>query len=245
MDQSVLTRAFQGAFQGPRLIFSVLGWSLLAVAFFLAIRADEVRREWIRVEGVIVDFTSGESEAPIVDYETPDGERRTITGGVSTNPRAGKIGDRVPVYLNPANDDDVRLGTAVEMWFLPGLLGGMGGVFVLVGTLAGGGAGAGRLPGRLSERRIRELRETGERVMARVTEIIRIGASATTRIPAHWRLRAMLPNPVSGAPDFVISQPIIVDPTPHVKVGDQIGVYIDRKDPRVYAFDFSMLPFGG
>ncbi len=244
MDQGVLTRAVQGAFQGPRLIFSILGWSLLAVAFFLAIRADEVRREWIRVEGVIVDFTSGDSQAPIVAYETPDGERRTITGGVSTSPRIGDVGDRVPVYLNPSNDADARLGTFVEMWFLPGFLGGMGGIFVLVGTLAGGGIGAGRLPGQIGERRIRELRETGDRVMARVTAIRPQGASAAARIPAHWRIEASWRDSAGTVRTF-ISQPIAVDPSPHVNIGDEIGVYVDRQNPRVYAFDFSMLPFGG
>ncbi len=243
MDQRVLTRAFQGAFQGPRLVFSVIGWGLLSVALFLAIRADEVRREWIRVDGVIVDFTSGESQAPVVEYETSAGDRRTITGGVSTNPRIGGVGDRVPVYLNPANDDDVRLGTAVEMWFLPGLLGGMGGVFVLIGTLAGGGVGAGRLPGQLRDRRIRELRETGERVMARVTAIRAQGAVPASRMPAHWRIEASWRDG-AGAMRTFISHPIAVDPSPHVNVGDEIGVYIDRQNPRVYAFDFSMLPFG-
>jgi hypothetical protein len=244
MDQGVLRRALEGAFQGPRLIFSVIGWGMLTVAFLLAIRADEVRREWIRVEGVIVAFTSGESEAPIVEYETPDGEPRTITGGVSTNPRMGEVGDRVPVYLNPANEDDARLGTAVEMWFLPGLLGGIGGVFVLIGTLAGGGIGAGRTPGQVSDRRIRELRETGERVMARVTAIRPQGAVAASRAPAHWRIEASWTDG-AGAVRTFISQPIAVDPSPHVKVGDEIGVYIDRQNQRVYAFDFSMLPFGG
>lgn len=244
MDQAVLTRTIQGALQGPRFIFSAIGWSLLAVAFFLALRADEVRREWIRVDGVIVDFTSGDSQAPIVDYETPGGERRTITGGVSTSPRIGKVGDRVPVYINPSNDADVRLGTAVEMWFLPGLLGGMGGVFTLVGTLAGGGIGAGRLPGQISERRLRELRETGERVMAKVIAIRPQIASAASRIPAHWRIEASWQDG-AGALRTFISQPIAVDPAPYVRIGDEIGVYIDRKNPKVYAFDFSMLPFGG
>lgn len=240
MNQSVLTRAFQGAVQGPRLIFSAIGWSLLAVAFFLALRADEARREWTRVDGTIVDFTGGETEAPIVDYETPSGERRTITGGVSTSPRIGKVGDRVPVYINPANEAEARLGTAVEMWFLPGLIGAIGGVFMLVGSLAGG---TGRLPGQLSERRLRDLRETGERVMARVTAILPQGANAASRIPAHWRIEAAWRDG-AGALRTFISQPVAVDPSPHVAIGDEIGVYIDRRNPRVYAFDFSMLPFG-
>lgn len=244
MDRAVLTRALQGALQGPRLIFSVIGWGLLAVAFFLALGADEMRRDWIRVDGTIVDYTVGETQAPVVDYETPGGERRTITGGVSTNPRFGNVGDRVPVYINPENEAEARLGTAVELWFLPGLLGGIGGVFVLIGTLAGGAPGAGRAPGQISERRMRELRETGERVMARVTEILRIGESSVSRAPAHWRLRAMWHDPATGAPVYFVSQPINIDPAPHVSIGDEIGVFIDRRNPKVYAFDFSMLPFG-
>lgn len=244
MDQGVLTRALQGVFQWPRFIFSVIGWGLLAVAFFLAIRADEVRRDWIRIEGTIVEFTGGESQAPVVEYDAPNGERRTITGGVSTNPRAGKIGDRVPVYVNPADNEEARLGTAIEMWFAPGILAAVGGVFALIGTFAGGGVGAGRLPGQLGARRIRELRETGDRVMARVAAIVPQGAIAVSRVPAHWRIQATWRDRDGAARTF-ISQPIAVDPSPHINIGDEIGVYIDRQNPRVYAFDFSMLPFGG
>lgn len=236
MRESVAVRALQAVFAGPKHIFTALGWGLLVLALILALRAEEVRREWIRVEGEIVDFTSGESEAPIVEYTAPNGDRRTIAGGVSTSPRAGKVGDRVPVFLNPQNEDEARLGTAIELWFAPGLLGFIGGGFVLVGTLAG--SGSGRLPGLIGERRLRELRETGDRVMARITAIEAIGAAPA----ALWRLRAEWRGP-DGAVHRLISQPIAVDPAPYVKVGDEIGVFIDRQNPGIYAFDFSMLPF--
>jgi len=228
----------------PRLIFSAIGWGLLALALTFALHADEVRREWTRVDGTIVNFTSGDSQAPIVDYETPGGERRTITGSVSTSPRVGKIGDQVPVYLNPADESEARLGTALELWFAPGILGFIGGVFALVGSLAGRSVESARLPGQMSERRIRALRETGDRVMARVVAIIGVGPAATTRAAAHWRLRAEWRDP-SGADRAFTSQPIAVDPSPYVKVGDEIGIFIDRENPNIYAFDFSMLPFGG
>jgi hypothetical protein len=246
MNREILTRLLQGAIGGhagrAMTIFSLIGWAMLAGAVFIALRADEARREWIRVEGVIVDYTQGETDAPIVEYEAPNGETRRVTGGVSTNPRAGKVGDRVPVLINPADPDDVRLGTALELWFVPGLLGGMGGVFVVIGTVSGAAGGAGRLPGQMSAKRLQTLRETGERVMARVTEIIRIGAASTRNEPAHWRLQAVWRDGATAR--TFVSQPIGVDPTPHVKIGDEIGIFIARDNPKVYAFDFSMLPFG-
>jgi hypothetical protein len=244
MDRAVAARLLQSAISGPRRLLAWIGWALLAVAFFLALRADAARREWIRVEGEIVDFTEGETRAPIVDYQTPDGETRQITGDVSTNPRAGEIGDRVPVLINPDDPETVRLGTLTELWFIPGFLGSIGAIFLLIGTLSGGGVAAGRLPGQLSARRLQTLRETGERVMARVTAIIPVGAGASSRVAAHWRLQAQAINPRSGAPTMFVSQPISVDPSPHVKVGDEIGVFVDRDNPKIYAFDFTMLPFG-
>ena len=81
--------------------------------------------------------------------------------------------------------------------------------------------------------------------MARVTAIVPVGAAAASRTPAHWRLHAQAVNPKTGAPVQFVSQPISVDPAPHVSVGDEIGVYVDRDNPKIYAFDFSMLPFGG
>lgn len=243
MDRSVLTRALASSASFPRTLFSGIGWALLAFAFFLGLRADEARREWIRVEGTIVDFTIGETDAPIVEYVHPEGATRRVTGGVSSNPRAGKVGDRVPVLINPEDPEIVRLGTPLELWFLSGLLGFIGGVFAVIGTLSGASMGAGRLPGQLSVRRLQTLRETGERVMARVTAILAQGANAATRAPAHWRLQAVW-HDATGTPRTFISQPINIDPSPHVKIGDEIGVYIDRANPKVYAFDFSMLPFG-
>ncbi|MDZ7627412.1 MAG: DUF3592 domain-containing protein [Parvularculaceae bacterium] len=244
MDTAVLIKTMQQAFAGPRLIFSVIGWSLLAGAFFLAVQADEARREWIRVDGEIVDFTDGETDAPIVEYVAPNGSRSRITGKISSSPRAGQVGDRVPVLINPDDPEITRLGTPLELWFAPGLLGAIGGVFVIIGALSGGAIGAGRLPGQLSERRLQALRETGERVMARVTGVMAVGAGAASRTPAHWRLEAQALNPEAGAPAVYISQPIKIDPAPYVKVGDEVGVYVDRDNPKIYAFDFSMLPFG-
>lgn len=244
MDQSTVTRSLRFAPHGIAVLFSVIGWGLLAGAVVLALRAEEVRKDWISAEGTIVDYTDGETDAPIVEYETPNGETRRVTGGVSSSPRAGNVGDRVPVYIDPENDENVRLGTALELWFAPGLLGAIGGVFVVVGSLSGAAIGAGRLPDELSARRMKTLRETGERVMARVTEVIRIGESATRRAPAHWRLRAEWSDPRSGEIVVFVSQPIKIDPAPHVSVGDEIGVFIDRGNPKVYAFDFSILPFG-
>lgn len=243
MDRTVLTRALSGGAKFPRTLFSWIGWALLALAFFLALRADEARREWIQVEGKIVDFTIGETDAPVVDYIHPDGTSRRVTGEVSSNPRAGKIGDRVPVLINPQDTEVVRLGTPLELWFFPGLLGFIGGVFAVIGVFGAAAGAVGRLPGQMSDRRLQALRETGERVMARVSAILAQGANPATRAPAHWRLQAVWRDD-SGAPRTFISQPIAIDPAPHVNIGDEIGVYIDRDNPKVYAFDFSMLPFG-
>lgn len=242
MDRSVLTRAMQNGIGFPRGLFSVIGLALLAAAFFLAQRAFEAQRDWIRVEGTIVGYADGETDAPIVEYQTPGGEKRTVTGLLSSSPRAGEVGDRVPVLINPEDPDIVRLGTPLELWFAPGLFGAIGGVFFLIGTFSGGAAGAGRLPGQLSARRLQTLRETGERVMARVTAILAQGANPATRAAAQWRLEAVWQDGATSR--TFISQPISIDPSPHVKVGDEIGVFIDRGNPKVYAFDFSMLPFG-
>ncbi|MFN3959989.1 MAG: DUF3592 domain-containing protein [Parvularculaceae bacterium] len=244
MDRSVLTRALQTGIGLPGALFSLIGVGLLVGSFFLAQQAVEAQREWIRVEGTIVDFSGGETQAPIVEYQAPDGRTRTVTGRVSSRPRAGKLGDRVPVLINPDDSEIVRLGTPFELWFAPGLLGGIGAVFLLFGTLTRAAAGAARLPGQLSERRIQALRETGDRVMARVVEIMSVGAIPTGRAAAHWRLRAEWREP-AGAVRIFISQPIAVDPSPHVRVGDEIGVFIDRENPNIYAFDLSILPFGG
>jgi hypothetical protein len=245
MDRSAAARALAAGLQGPRSLFAWIGWALLAGAFFLALRADEARREWISVEGEIVDFSGDDTDAPVVEYKTPEGETRRKTGDISSNPRAGEIGDRVRVLINPDDPEAVRLGTPLELWFLPGLLGAIGGVFVFVGTLSGAAAGAGRLPGQLSARRLQQLRETGERVMARVTAVVPVGVGAAPRYPAHWRLQAQAVNPRTGAPVQFLSQPIGVDPAPHINVGDEIGVYVDRDNPKIYAFDFTVMPFGG
>lgn len=243
MDRNVLTRSVRGGVGLPRLLFSLIGFGLLAAAFFFAQHAAEAQRDWIRVEGTIVDYTYGETNAPIVEYQGPDGETRTVTGKISSRPRAGKVGDRAPVLINPDNPEVVRLGTPLELWFAPGLLGGIGGVFVFVGTLAGGPAGAAQGHGRIGPKRLQQLRETGERVMARVTDILSIGANSAAKAAAHWRLKAEWRDPSTGALVFFISQPINIDPAPFVAVGDEIGVFVDRTDRKIYAFDFSLLPF--
>lgn len=71
--------------------------------------------------------------SPVVQYETAEHKVITAASKFGSNPPTHKVGDSVTVIYRAASPEDIRLDEPFELWFLTGLLGGMGLIFVMVG----------------------------------------------------------------------------------------------------------------
>jgi hypothetical protein len=79
---------------------------------------------------------------PVLRYQTREGATHEVISSVGSHPPRHKEGDRIAILYNPERPEEVRIHTFFNVWLVALVLGGMGGLFVLVGgglALLGGG----------------------------------------------------------------------------------------------------------
>ncbi|MBN1203430.1 MAG: DUF3592 domain-containing protein [Myxococcaceae bacterium] len=121
------------------LILAVVGIGLVVGSIVAASRtkrflatAQEARAEVI---GMHVSSGTQSSRAyfPVLRYRTQKGATHEVTSSVGSNPPRYKEGDSVVILYEPANPTNVRIHTFSNVWLVPMILGGIGGIFILVG----------------------------------------------------------------------------------------------------------------
>jgi hypothetical protein len=70
---------------------------------------------------------------PVLRFTTQQGVQHEVVSPVGSNPAPCKPGDTVRILYNPARPEEVRIHTFLHVWLFPLVLGGMGGIFLLVG----------------------------------------------------------------------------------------------------------------
>ena len=124
---------------GP--IFAGTGSLLLLLGLLFYWRTSSFLARAVPAEGVVVDFrTSRGSEGgttyrPVVSFQTHEGEAHQFTDAVSTNPPGFSIGDPVPIAYDPANPGRAKITKPFRLWFVTGLMTGLGGLFLLLGVI--------------------------------------------------------------------------------------------------------------
>lgn len=99
----------------------------------------------VRVQGTIMGFETRQEKqgsstlAARVTFLDQGQNTQELLARVRSNPPSGKVGDRVPVYYNPANPKEARLGTFMELWLHVLVLFFLFGVFFIIwfGQLVG------------------------------------------------------------------------------------------------------------
>jgi hypothetical protein len=98
-----------------------------------------LKRAW-NADGTVVALRPGRGRArnssfPVVRFATVTGEEVEFTGGVGTNLVAWPVGQQVTVRYDPHRPVNAKIQSRVQLWFLPGLLALVGGIFTMVGIL--------------------------------------------------------------------------------------------------------------
>ncbi len=71
---------------------------------------------------------------PVLRFTTQQGSQHEVVSPVGSNPAPYKPGDTVTVLYNPARPEEVRIHTFLQVWLFPLVLGGLGVIFLLVGS---------------------------------------------------------------------------------------------------------------
>ncbi len=106
-------------------IFALIGLGFLATGLCLQIAALRFRRHAIRVPATIVSMHavatpnltgssgSGPLYRPVVEFSTVEGQLVRAESKIGSNPAAGRVGETVAVFYDPALPNRIQLDTRV------------------------------------------------------------------------------------------------------------------------------------
>jgi hypothetical protein len=122
------------------LLFPGAGVLLLLVALLFWLRTRRFVAEALRAQGAVVGFEESHDEgsttyAPVVSFTAQSGVAVQFTDNVYSRPRAYDVGQQVEVLYHYQNPRRARLASPFRLYFVPGLLGGIGFTFMTVGMI--------------------------------------------------------------------------------------------------------------
>jgi hypothetical protein len=221
------------------LLFAVLAGLVLAVGAGFAIwTLLFVSRSEVATGTVIRLADEGPADArgvarmtrPIIRFTTASGADVEFAHGFVSTPPAYDVGARVVVRFEPGVPQSARIASAVSLWFIPGLIGGLGAVFGVVALVLivlythHTGARA-------------ELVAHGLRHQGRVVSVER---QYFTKGGDKRMLRAVTVDavdPSTGATRRFEKRGFRSSDVEHLKPGDPMTVIVDRRDPANFALD--------
>jgi hypothetical protein len=114
-----LPRIFYYAFGG-------VGVLLLTIAAIIFYFNQKALNQYTKVEGVVIrNQYNGSMARPIIDY-TWEGKPFTYAGNTYTNPPAFERGEKVELYVNPNDPEEVWINSFVERWLAMTIVGSIG-----------------------------------------------------------------------------------------------------------------------
>lgn len=107
----------------------------LAISLFWGIRNYQFTSRAVKTEARVKSIYKGHrSITPTFEY-TVKGKDYEFEGS-STNYDAYQIGDKEIVYYDPSNPEDSKLGTFMNLWFMPVFCGGFFMILMMVGIIS-------------------------------------------------------------------------------------------------------------
>ena len=225
-------------FNTLRVIFTLVGLGMLAGAFFAFQSTSTFLETATAKPGVVTDLIrsrSSDSNAyyPIVRFEYEPGAPMEFQSSSGSNPPSYSRGEEVRVLFAPGEPESARIDGFFSLWGVALIVGGIGGVFFLVG------AGMFVVPA-IRNASAAKLRETGQLVQSRYQGVERneglvMNGKSPYQIVCQWQ------NPVTSDLYVFRSDNLWFDPSGHIS-SESIPVYINPTNPRQYWVDTSFLP---
>jgi hypothetical protein len=133
----------------PRVLFIgacwtfLVGFVLLGLAAFFTWRTSAFIQRSQTATGIVtalVPVTSRDSDskqttdyAPVFSFRTENGQTYTVTSSTSSNPPSFAVNEDVTVLYDPADPQQARIDSFVQLWLVPVILGSIGIISFIVG----------------------------------------------------------------------------------------------------------------
>lgn len=219
-------------------IFFAAGIVGLGVSSWLATGTLHLQQNGLTANGHVIRFERDSKGYyfPVVEFQTPDGQRIMFKSRSGSSPPSFHVGESVPVLYDPDDPQQASIRTFGQLW--GGAL--ITGIFAVVLTVIPGGVIVAQMRKR---RRVGWLKQFGQRVPAQFDRVEQIRSIQVNR-RSPYRIYARGLNPFMSQEQVFQSEYLWSDPTPYV--GDRpLEVLIDSNNPKRYWLDTGFIQSPG
>jgi hypothetical protein len=210
------------------MVFAGIGLAMLLAAAILAGHETFAADGMLPTVGEVVAF---QNNKPVVRFPISASQTVTVVGSVSSRPPAYDIGEKLRVFYDPRRPQHALIDSFLERWFVPVLIGGLGGLFATIG-------GGFLFIAALRNRRVAWLRRHGTRVTGHIVDVaynrfVRLNRRPTWQIIAEWT--------ANGRSGRAASSYLMADPRPRLGDRTAIDLWLDPRNPNNALVDIDFL----
>lgn len=219
-------------------VFILIGIGMLAGAFLIYKSTSSFLAEAAKAEGTVVELAQSRSSdsttyRPVVQFTSQNGQAIEFVSSIGSNPPSYSKGQKVEVLYHPTDPQNAKISGFFPLWGSSVFLGGMGGVFFLIG------AGI-ILAGTLKSRKDEYLKKNGTPIETEYQSVeLNTALSVNGRHP--FRVLTQWQNPSTSELHIFKSNDMWFDPSSYIK-SKKITVFIEKGNPKKYYVDLSFLP---
>ena len=128
-------------------LFPLVGVGLLAGALWQVVLANRFKATAHPAIGEVVsyvEYDSTDSDGrtshmydPVIRFTTADERVIEQRSGMGSSPRPYNVGQRLKVLYDPAKPEEYKINSPFQIYFVAGVLGFIGIIFVIVGLVVG------------------------------------------------------------------------------------------------------------
>jgi hypothetical protein len=217
-------------------IFALLGLVMLGIGATEAFKTYKFLKNSIPAKGKIIGLAPKKYNSllePKFEFRTLEGETVQVISSVNIRPPAVLVGGEVDILYLPINPHHAEINNWRDFWLPPLVFGFVGSGFLLGGLSK-------QIPEFKDLLKCLKFKSSGVAVETKFELIER--PLWWTRHPNNkpYVIVSSWPDPYSAETYYFSSKPLWIDPSPFL-IGQTLKVYFNRRNPRRYWMDLSLL----
>jgi len=225
------------------LFFALVGAVVLIMGFIWVRQTQNFLDRSLEANGVVIDLSwKQDSEGswyayPVLRFvDERTGEEITVVSTFGSVSPIYSVGQEVCIIYDSQNPYNAKIKSFWDIWFGPIIVTGLSCISLSIGLTP-------FVFDFRKRRMVQYLKTHGEIVHGKVKHIFQ-DISHTEEGQSPWHIIVQWMNPASGRVYVFRSDPIWYDPSDFVKIGEELEIRIDPKNPKKHWINIDILPKG-